>query len=223
MEIKVIITGASGMVGEGVLLECLANRDVTQILMVNRKPSPLRHPKLKECIIPDFLKLEEFKAQLTGYNACFYCAGISSNGMNEADYTHITYDTVMHFATQLADLNPDMIFGHISGGHTDSTEKGRIMWARVKGKAENALMRLPFKKVYNFRPGLMKPIEGQKNIKGYYKVIVALYPVMNFIFGNNGITLHQLGEAMINSVLKGYATPILEAKDIKELAKKNKL
>jgi hypothetical protein len=219
MEIKVIITGASGMVGEGVLLECLANRDVTQILMVNRKSSPLKHPKLKECIVPDFLKLEEFKAQLTGYNACFYCAGISSNGMNEAEYTRITYDTAMYFATILADLNPDMIFGHISGGHTDSTEKGKIMWARVKGKTENALMRLPFKKVYNFRPGLMKPTEGQKNIKGYYKVIDALFPVLNFIFRGYGITLQQLGEAMINSVLKGYSKQVLEIKDIKELAK----
>lgn len=219
MEIKVIITGASGMVGEGVLLECLANRDVTQILMVNRKPSPLRHPKLKELIVSDFLKLEEFKTQLTGYNACFYCAGISSNGLKEAEYTHITYDTPMHFATILTDLNPDMIFGHISGGHTDSTEKGKIMWARVKGKAENALMRLPFKKVYNFRPGLMKPTEGQKNIKGYYKIIAALYPVLNFIFRGYGITLQQLGEAMINSVLKGYSKQVLEIKDIKELAK----
>jgi uncharacterized protein YbjT (DUF2867 family) len=219
MEIKVIITGASGLVGEGVLLECLENRNVKEILMINRKPAPLRHPKLKECIIPDFLDLDNFTSQLTGYNACFYCAGISSNGLNEAEYTHITYDTVMHFATTLAGINPDMVFGHISGGHTDSTEKGRIMWARVKGKAENALMRLPFKKVYNFRPGLMKPTEGQKNIKGYYKVISALFPVLNFIFRGYGITLSQLGLAMINSVLKGYPKQVLEVKDIKELAK----
>lgn len=219
MEIKVIITGASGLVGEGVLLECMENRNVKEILMVNRKPGPLRHPKLKECIIPDFLDLDDFTSQLTGYNACFYCAGISSNGLNEAEYTHITYDTAMHFATQLAGLNPDMVFSHISGGHTDSTEKGRIMWARVKGKTENALMRLPFKKVYNFRPGLMKPTEGQKNVKGYYKVISALYPVFNFLFGGIGITLSQLGLAMINSVLKGYHKQVLEVKDIKELAK----
>jgi uncharacterized protein YbjT (DUF2867 family) len=219
MEIKVIITGATGLVGEGVLLECLAHPDVKQVLMVNRKPYSAKHPKLKEVIVSDFFNLDAVSDQLTGYNACFYCAGISSRGMSEADYSHITYDTAMHFAGKLAALNPDMIFNHVSGGHTDSSEKGSVMWARVKGKTENALMKLPFKKVYNFRPGFMKPTSGQKNIKGYYKVISALYPLLHLLFPNQGSTIHEVGLAMINAVLKGYPKQILEVKDIKELAK----
>jgi uncharacterized protein YbjT (DUF2867 family) len=219
MEIKVILTGATGLVGEGVLLSCLEHPVVKEVLMVNRRPYPAKHPKLKECIVPDFLQLDKFAAQLTGYDACFYCAGISSRGMNEAAYSYITYDTSLHFAKALVALNPNMVFSHISGSHTDSSEKGKIMWARVKGKAENALMKLPFKKVYNFRPGLMKPTEGQKNVKGYYKIISSLYPFLSAIFPNYSSTLREVGLAMINSVLKGYSKQILEIKDIKELAK----
>jgi len=219
MEIKVILTGATGLVGEGVLFSCLEHPDVKEVLMVNRRPYPAKHPKLKECIVTDFLHLDKIAAQLTGYDACFYCAGISSRGLNEATYNYITYDTTLHFAQALVALNPKMVFSHISGSHTDSSEKGKIMWARVKGKAENALMKLPFKKVYNFRPGLMKPIEGQKNVKGYYKIISRLYPVLSAIFPNNSSTLHEVGLAIINSVLKGYPKQILEIKDIKELAK----
>ncbi|MRG47284.1 NAD-dependent epimerase/dehydratase family protein [Chitinophaga sp. SYP-B3965] len=216
MKIKVIITGATGMVGEGVLLECLDHPDVQQVLMVNRKPSTLKHPKLKECIVPDFFQLNDVTDQLTGYDACFYCAGISSRGLDEAAYSRITYDTTLHFAITLADLNPGMIFSHISGSHTDSSEKGRIMWARVKGKTENALMKLPFKKAYNFRPGFMKPTAGQQNVKGFYKVLSSLYPLMKLIFP--AITLREVGLAMINSVLKGYPKQVLEIEDIKLLA-----
>jgi uncharacterized protein YbjT (DUF2867 family) len=218
MEIKVILTGATGLVGEGVLLECLAHPAVKQVLIVNRKPTSIKHPKLKECIVPDFLKLEEVEDQLKGYDACFYCAGISSNGMNEADYSHITYDIPLHFAETLVKLNPGMVFSHISGGHTDGSETGKIMWARVKGRAENALMRLPFKRVYNFRPGLMKPTEGQKNVKGYYKVLSWMYPVLHLIFPKQSSTMREVGLAMINSVLTGYGKPILEVADIKLLA-----
>ena len=219
MGIKVILTGATGLVGEGVLFSCLEHPDVKEVLMVNRRHYPTKHPKLRECIIPDFLQLDKFAAQLTGYDACFYCAGISSRGMNEAAYSYITYDTTLHFAKALVGLNPNMVFSHISGSHTDSSEKGKIMWARVKGKAENALMKLPFKKVYNFRPGLMKPSEGQKNVKGLYKIISGLYPILSAIFPNNSSTLREVGLAMINSVLIGYPKQILEIKDIKELAK----
>ena len=219
MGIKVILTGATGMVGEGVLLECLEHPDIEKVLIVNRKPSGTKHLKLKECIAPDFLNLEAFADQLTGYDACFYCAGISSVGMDEEKYSHITYDTTIHFAGKLASLNPDMIFDYVSGSHTDSSEKGRIMWARVKGRTENALMRLPFKKVYNFRPGFMKPTPGQINIKSYYKVIGGLYPLLRALFPNQVSTMKEVGLAMINSVLKGYPKQILEIKDIKALAK----
>jgi uncharacterized protein YbjT (DUF2867 family) len=217
MELKIIITGATGMVGEGVLLECLQHADVKEVLMVNRKPFNLKHSK--ECIVPDFFYLDEFKNQLKGYDACFFCAGISSAGMNEAEYTRITYDTTLHVANTLISVNPNMIFDFISGSHTDSSEKGKIMWARVKGKTENALMSLPFKKVYNFRPGLMKPTSGQKNVKGFYKVLGALYPFFLFLFPNNVSTMQEVGQSMINSVTRGYSKQILEVEDIKILAK----
>lgn len=219
MEIKVIITGATGMVGEGVLLECLSNPQVKEVLSVSRKPyGGAKHPKLKECIVPDFFNLDSIQDQLSGFDACFYCAGISSNGLNESEYTHITYDTVMHFANKLVSLSPEMVFGHISGSHTDSSEKGSIMWARVKGKTENALMKLPFKKVYNFRPAFMKPTEGQVNVKGFYKAIASLYPLLRLLMPGRVSTLREVGQAMINSVLKGYPKPILEVSDIKILA-----
>ena len=218
MEIKVIITGSTGMVGEGVLLECLSHPAIKQVLMVNRRHADIQHPKLEELIVPDFLNLNDFTAQLTGYDACFYCAGISSRGMSEQDYNHITYDITMHFANKLAGINPQMVFSFISGSLTDSTEKGKMMWARVKGKTENALMKLPFKNEYNFRPGFMKPTPGQKNVKSYYKVIGGLYPVFRALFPNQVSTMKQVGMAMINSALKGYPKQILEIKDIKALA-----
>lgn len=220
MEIKVIITGSTGLVGEGVLLECLENPDVVEILMVNRRPSTLRHSKLKEIIVKDFFSLEDIKEKFTAYNTCFYCAGISSRGLNEVDYSFITYDTVLHFAEELLSVNPDVVFNHISGSHTDSTENGSVMWARVKGKTENALLKLPFKKVYNFRPGFMKPTFGQKNVKGYYKLIGSVYLLLKLLFPNNVSTMKEVGLSMINSVSKGYSKSILEVPDIKELAKR---
>ena len=218
-KLKIIITGATGMVGEGVLFECLEHPAIEQVLIVNRKPYGAKHPKLKECIIPDFLDLDEFTSELTGYDACFYCAGVSSSGMSEADYTHITYDVTIHFAHKLASLNPQIVFVYVSGGLTDSSEQGRIMWARVKGKTENALMRLGFRQVYNFRPGFMKATPGQKNIKWYYKAIGWLYPLLRVLLPNQVSTLRDVGLAMINSVLKGYPKQVLEIKDINSLAK----
>jgi uncharacterized protein YbjT (DUF2867 family) len=218
MDIKVIITGATGMVGEGVLLECLAHPDVSQVLMVNRRQYDLKHPKLKECIIPDFLALDAFTGELSGFNACFFCAGISSIGMNEQEYTRITFDTTLHFAKTLARLNTGMTFIYVSGSHTDSTEKGKLMWARVKGKTENALQQLAFERVYNFRPGFMKPTKGQKNIKPLFMIITKLYRPLRTLFPNRVSTLKQVGLAMINSVVKGYPKKILEIDDINLLA-----
>ena len=220
MAIKVMITGATGMVGEGVLLACLANPAIEKVLMAGRKHHDLNHPKLKELIIPDFLQLDAVEDQLSGYDACFYCAGVSAIGMKEAEYRHVTYDTTLHFAKTLAKLNPDMVFDYVSGKGTDSSASGRMMWARVKGKTENALMQLPFKAVYNFRPGLMKPTPGQKNIKTFYKFLSGLYPVFHAIFPNSSSTLKEVGLAMIKSVTMGYEKQILEVKDIKLLAKK---
>ena len=217
---KVIITGSTGMVGEGVLLECLINPNVKEILIVNRRPyEGKRNFKLKELIVPDFFNLEGVKEQLKGYDACFYCAGKSSVGMNEQDYTRITYDTVMLFAKTLLSLNPGMTFCHVSGTSTDSSEKGNVMWARIKGKAENGLMKLPFKAVYNFRPALMKPTTGQKYLSGYNKMYPVLYPVLRLFMPSKACTMQEIGQAMINSVLKGYPKQILEVRDIKLQAK----
>jgi uncharacterized protein YbjT (DUF2867 family) len=218
-KLQVIITGATGMVGEGVMLECLEHPAIAQVLLVNRKPYGAKHPKLKECIVPDFLDLDGFAAQLAGYDACFYCAGVSSTGMSESTYSHITYDITIHFAEKLASLNPGMIFDYVSGSLTDSSEKGKVMWAGVKGKTENALMRCGFRRVYNFRPGFMKPTSGQKNIKSYYQAIAWLYPLLQVLFPNHVSTLREVGLAMINSVLKGYPQQVLEIRDINSLAK----
>lgn len=218
---KAIITGTTGMVGEGVLLECLSNPHVDEVLIVNRRPyEGIKGPKLKECIVPDFFNPDKnVKEQLKGYDACFYCAGKSSVGMSEEDYKHITYDTVMSFAETLLSLNPGMTFCHVSGTGTDNTEKGKVMWARIKGKAENDLMKMSFKGVYNFRPALMKPTKGQKYLHGYNKVYPVLYPVLRLFIPGKACSMQEIGQAMINSVLKGYPKQVLEVKDIVLLAK----
>ncbi|HWZ91408.1 MAG TPA: NAD-dependent epimerase/dehydratase family protein [Polyangiaceae bacterium] len=214
----VIITGAAGMVGEGVLLECLENPAVERVLAVARRSCGHTHPKLSECLLPDFRELTHVEPQLTGYDACFYCAGVSSVGMKEPEYTAITYDTPLRFAETLVRLNPGMVFVHVSGAHTDGSEQGKVMWARVKGKAENALSRLPFKAVYNFRPSLMKPTPGQRHIKGSYKALLVFYPLLNLFFP--GLRLSEVARAMINSVRFGASQSVLEAKDIQALAER---
>ncbi|MFQ6600993.1 NAD-dependent epimerase/dehydratase family protein [Flavobacterium sp. C3NV] len=213
---KVIVTGATGMVGEGVLIECLDNNQIEQVLYVGRKPSGKSHTKLKEYLVPDFLSLKSGDTQLAGYDACFYCAGISSVGMDEAQYTHITYDTTLHFAKVLLDQNPNLTFNFISGSHTDSSENGKVMWARVKGKTENALKVLGFKAQYNFRPGLMKPDKTQIHLKGFNKYITFLYPIMGLFF--TGCTVREIGRAMIAVTKIGYSKNVLEAIDIKKAA-----
>ena len=213
--IKVIITGATGMVGEGILFECLRNTGVAEVLIINRRHYELQHPKLKQLIVPDFFKLDNYAEQVTGYDACFFCAGISSVGMKEDKFRHITYDTTLAFAKSLLKVNSSMVFTYVSGSQTDSTEKGRVMWARVKGKTENDLAALPFKAEYNFRPGVMLPFPDQKNWKTVYKWIVKFMRVLS---PKSVLTMQQVGRAMINTVTKGYAKNILEIKDIRELA-----
>lgn len=212
---KVILTGATGMVGEGVLLECLENPNISEILSVSRKSSEKKHAKLKEYIVPDFLKIDLNDENLKGYDACFFCAGISSMGMNEEEYTKITYDTTLHFAKAVLNQNPELVFNFVSGSHTDSSENGKMMWARVKGKTENDLQKLRFKGVYNFRPGFMKPVEGQKNVKTLFKPFVWFFPM---ILPSKTLSLHQVGKAMINVVKRGYSQSVLEIEDIKNLS-----
>ena len=206
------------MVGEGVLHECLLSPDVEQVLIINRRHGGFTHPKLKEIIVPDLADLSAVEGQLQGYNACFFCAGVSSVGMNEEDYTKVTYTLTLAFAKTLARINPGMTFNYVSGGATDSTEKGSVMWARVKGKTENDLMKLPFKKVYAFRPGYMHPTPGLKNTLALTKAISWLYPVLK-LFPKYVSTLSEVGVAMIKSVTIGYPKQILEVPDIVKLAK----
>lgn len=214
--IRVIITGATGMVGEGVLFECLQNPVVSEVSIINRRHYEIHHPKLKELIVPDFFRLSRFADSLQRYDACFFCAGISSVGMKEDKYTRITYDTTLAFAKALLAVNSNMVFTYVSGSHTDSSEKGRIMWVRVKGRTENDLAKLPFKAEYNFRPGAMLPFDGQKNWKSVYKFIVK---IIKAISPKSVLSMHEVGKAMINTVTVGYSKNVLEIADIKELAK----
>jgi uncharacterized protein YbjT (DUF2867 family) len=219
MKIKVIITGATGMVGEGVLQESLIHPDVEKVLVINRKPCGVTHPKLTEILHSDFHDLSPVSEQLKGYNACFFCLGVSSVGMKEDKYFSLTYTLTMHMAKILSEHNPDMTFTYVSGAGTDSSEKGRISWARVKGKTENDLMKLPFRRVYAFRPGFLQPSKELKNVHRYYSFFGLIYPIMRFLIPKYVSTLKELGLAMINYVLKGYEKPVLEVKDIVELAK----
>lgn len=213
--LKIILTGATGMVGEGVLMHCLQSSQVKEVLMINRRHYDMSHPKLKELLVKDFNKLDEYADQLKNYDSCFYCAGISSVGMNEADYTRITYDTTLNFAKVLLGINTQMVFHFVSGAHTKTG--GKQMWQRVKGKTEDDLMKLGFRGQYNFRPGFMKPVKGQKNVRWFFKPVIAVFP---YLLPKQTLTLHQVGEAMINGVTKGYNKQVLEISDIKALAKK---
>lgn len=219
MKLSVIITGATGMVGEGVLHEALLHPDVERVLVINRKPCGVSHPKLKEIIHANFHDLTPIESELTRYNACFFCLGVSSIGLKEEEYRQLTYDLTLHFAETLARHNSDMVFSYVSGKGTDSTEQGRLMWARIKGKTENDLMKLPFKAVYNFRPGYMHPTKGLKNTLSGYKYISWLYPLLRILTPNSVSTLKEMGLAMINVALRGYNKRILEVKDIIEISK----
>ncbi|SDD49645.1 nucleoside-diphosphate sugar epimerase [Pedobacter soli] len=216
---KIIITGTTGLVGEGVLLVCLENPLVTAVLAISRKPLSLKHPKLKELLVKDFAEIKNYHNQLIAYDACFFCAGVSSVGEDEASFTRKTYDFVVPFAETLANIQPEMTFIYVSGNRTDSSEQGKVMWARVKGRTENALLKLPFKAVYNFRPGFMRPVKGQKNFRFIYRVFDALSFLWYLLFPNWICTMREVGLAMIQCVAKGYDKPILEVSDIKLQAK----
>lgn len=221
MSLKVIVTGSSGFVGEGVLLECLSSPLVKSILIINRKNTYMHHPKIKELIVPNFLDIEKFSDELKGYDICFYCAGISSVGISEEKYFHTTYTTTLHFAETILKLNPSLIFNYVSGSRSDSTEQGKVMWARVKGKTENALMKLPFKKVYNFRPAIMKASLGQTNMNGVIKILNFCYPILKTLFPKQTCLLSDVGKAMIKTGIIDYPSSILEVSDIKKIALSN--
>ncbi len=218
--IKVIVTGATGMVGEGVMHVCLQNPNIDNVLVINRKPCGVIHPKLKEVIHTDFFDLTAIENELIGYDACFFCLGVSSVGMSADDYFKFTYTLTLNIAKSLVKVNAGMTFSYVSGAGTDSTEKGRSRWARVKGKTENDLMALPFKSVYAFRPGFIKPIEGMQHTHSFYKYINWLFPLGRAIYKKAFCTLNELANAIIFLALSNQKTCVVEGDTIIELGSK---
>jgi uncharacterized protein YbjT (DUF2867 family) len=217
----VILFGATGMVGQGVLRECLLDSDVQQILSIVRTSSGQHHAKLRELIHTNFFDYSTIEPELTGFDACLFSLGVSSAGMDEAKYTHLTHDLTLAAAATLAKLNPQMTFLYVSGAGTDSTEHGRTMWARVKGKTENDLLKLPFHAAYMFRPGAIQPLHGirskTKLYQTLYTVLKPVMPLLKSAFPKYITTTEQLGRAMLKVAKNGYPAPILETKDIDSL------
>jgi uncharacterized protein YbjT (DUF2867 family) len=218
---NVMLFGATGMVGQGVLRECLLDPEVQSILSVGRSASGQRWPKLHELIHRDFLDFSSIANELSGFDACFYCLGVSSAGMREEAYRRVTYDFTMAAARLLAKLNPNMTFVYVSGMGTDSSEHGRTMWARVKGKTENDLLRLPFKAAYMFRPGLIVPLHGIKSkTLGYRLFYAPTRPLLRLLyaaFPKFATTTEQIGLAMVKVAKQGAAKPVLETSDINQV------
>lgn len=226
MGFKVIITGSSGMVGKGVLYECLDSPKVKTVLVVNRAPIKLNHPKLKEILIVDFFNLNGIKKDLGGFDACFFCIGTSAFRKSEEVYSRITYDLTLNFAQAFLEQNRDSVFCYVSGAGTDATEKSRMMWARVKGKTENALLKLPFKATYMFRPGFIQPLRGiwskTKGYNAFYFLFRPLYVILKH-FPRMVTSTVNTGKAMINAVDKEITISILHNQEINLLAKEYKL
>ncbi len=214
MSIKPILFGATGMVGEGVLHEALKDSSVESVLVIGRRSCDVTHPKLTEVLHTDFYDYTAIEERLRGYNACFFCLGVTSIGKNESEYRRLTYDLTIAAAQTLARLNSDMTFCYVSGAGTDSTERGNSMWARVKGKTENDLMKLPFKAVYAFRPGYIKPIPGLKHSITLAKIVAPLYPLLKMFLSKYVCMLEDVGRAMIHVAHAGYSKRILECEDI---------
>ncbi|MDB5617170.1 epimerase [Tardiphaga sp.] len=221
---KVILFGATGMVGQGVLRECLMDADVEAILAVGRSPTGRRDPRLHEIVHADFFDWSAVEPELTGYDACFFCLGVSSIGMTEDKYRHLTYDLTMAAATTLARLNPGMTFTYVTGKGCDSSERGRVMWARIKGKTENDLLKLPFKAAYMFRPGAIQPLHGVRSKTGWvqavYFVTGPLWSLLHRLAPDYVTTTEQIGRAMLTVARDGYPKPVLEIADINRIRAK---
>src|ERR1700704_2052447 len=220
---KIILFGATGMVGQGVLRECLLDRDVEAVLTIGRSATGQQHAKLQEIISTDLFNLSSIEGRLAGFDACFFCLGVSSAGMNEQDYRRLTYDLTISVATTLVRLNPGMTFIYVSGAGTDSSERGRMMWARVKGKTENALLPMPFKAVFIFRPGYIQPLHGVRTkTKWYgavYSMMAPLYPVWKLLFSKYVTTTKCVVRAMLNVAKQGAFRSVLENQDINRICR----
>ena len=218
---NVLLFGATGMVGQGVLRECLRDADVGRVLAVGRRPTGQEHEKLRDLVVADPADLRAVEAQLAGFDACFFCLGVTSAGLSEERYTRLTFDLTLAVARTLARLDPDMTFVYVSGSGTDSSERGRVMWARVKGRTENALLALPFKAAYMFRPAYIQPLDGIQSRTRLYRVLYAagapLYPILKRLFPGAVTTTAQLGRAMLAVARHGFGRPVLETRDINGL------
>ena len=219
---RVVIFGATGMVGQGVLRECLVSPEIESVLSIGRSSSGVDHPQVLEIVRPDLYDYSGLESELTGFDACFFCLGVSAAGMSEERYRKITFDLTLAAARVLVDLNPEMIFIYVSGTGTDSTEKGRMMWARVKGETENELLRLPFKAAYMFRPGFIQPLHGIRSKTTLYRALYAvagpLFPVFDAVLPKYVTTTKRVGQAMIRVAQQGYPRHALENADINRLA-----
>jgi uncharacterized protein YbjT (DUF2867 family) len=220
---KALIFGATGMIGQGVLRECLLDSDIGAVLTIGRTATGVNHPKLREMVRQDLTQYTDIEPDLRGFDACFFCLGVTSSGMSESQYERVTYGIAMAAAETLARLNPQMTFVFVSGAGADSSEKGRIMWARVKGKTENAILRLPFKTACVFRPAAIQPAHGERSRTTAYRVLYsltkALFPLLRRIFPAYILTTEEIGIAMIRVAKQGAPKAILESPDIRDCAK----
>jgi uncharacterized protein YbjT (DUF2867 family) len=223
--VKVILFGATGMVGQGVLRECLLDPGVDSVLAIGRTTTGQRHEKLQEITQGDLSDLSPIEARLSGYDACFFCLGVSAAGMSEQDYRRVTYDLTISAAETLARLNPTMTFIYVSGAGTDSTEHGRMMWARVKGQTENALLRMPFKAAYMFRPAYIQPLHGIRTKTAWYSALYAvmapLYPLWKLLLPKYVTTTECIGRAMIQVARRGAPKRVLASQDISDICRTN--
>ena len=221
---KVVLFGATGMVGQGVLRECLLDPEIESVLAIVRNSSLPQHAKLREIVHQDISDLSAIEDSLSGYDACFFCLGVSAVGMKEEAYRRLTYDLTVSVARTLAKLNPTMTFIYVSGAGTDSTERGRLMWARVKGRTENALLQMPFKAAYLFRPGYIQPLHGIRTKTRWYGAVYALsrplYPLLK-LFPNYVTTTECVGHAMLKVTKHGFLKPVLENRDINVMCAKD--
>jgi len=218
---NILVFGATGMVGQGVVQECLSDPNVRLVQTIGRRHSGVQHPKLREVLQSDLSDYSSIQNSLSSFDACFFCLGVSSFRMKEEDYQRVTYGITLEAAKVVSQLNPQMTFVYVSGAGTDSSEHGRTMWARVKGKTENALLRLPFKAAYMFRPGVIQPVQGARSKTASYRLLYdltqPLLPLLRKLFPNAILTTAELGRAMLIAAKRGAPKPVLEAKDIRAL------
>jgi uncharacterized protein YbjT (DUF2867 family) len=221
---RILLFGATGMVGQGVLRECLLASDVDEVVAIGRSPSGASHPKLRDLVQSDLFDFRAIESQLTGFDACFFCIGVTSFRMDEATYTHLTYDMTLAAASTLARLNPGMSFVYVSGAGADSSEAGKTMWARIRGRTENALARLPFKHVHAIRPGIIQPRHGARSRTRAYRMIYPVFapvlPIFRALMPYSVATTETIGRALLELARHGYAKTVLETRDIEEVARR---